>query len=76
MAGTEHGEKKGKAMVVVRALYGLKASGASWREMFADTLIAMNFIPTQADPDVYRRKSRKPDGEEYYELLLVYVDNV
>ena len=44
--------------------------------MFADTLIAMNFVPTQADPDVYRRKSRKPDGEEYYELLLVYVDNV
>ena len=44
--------------------------------MFADTLLAMNFIPTQADPDVYRRKSRKPDGEEYYELLLVYVDDV
>ena len=52
VAGTEHGEKKGKAMVLVRALYGLKASGASWREMFADTLLSMNFIPTQADPDV------------------------
>ena len=44
--------------------------------MFADTLIAMNFVPTHADPDVYPWKSRKPDGEEYYELLLVYVDDV
>ena len=44
--------------------------------MFTDTLPAMNFISTQADPDIYRRKSRKPDGEEYYEILLVYIDNM
>ena len=63
-------------MVVIRALYRLKSSEASWRTMFADTLLAMDFIHTQADPDVYRRKSRKPDGKEYYEPLLVYVDDV
>jgi hypothetical protein len=28
-AGAEHGEKRGKVMVVVRALYGLKSSGAT-----------------------------------------------
>ena len=44
--------------------------------MFTDTLPAMNFILTQADPDIYRQKSRKTDGEDYYELLLVYVYNV
>ena len=51
--GPEYGEKKGKVLLVVRALYGLKSSGTSWRAMFADTLLAMNFIPNQADPDVY-----------------------
>ena len=76
VAGTEHGEKKGKVMVVVWALYGLESSGASWRAMSADTLLAMNFIPTQEYPDVYRRKSRKPYGEEYHQLLLIYVDDV
>ena len=44
--------------------------------MFADNVLAMNFIHTQAYPDAYRRKSRKPDGEEYYEILLFYVDDV
>ena len=76
MASPEHREKKGKVMVVVWALYGLKSSGASWRAMSADTLLAMNFISTQVDPDVYQRKSRKTYGEEYYEILLVYVDDV
>ena len=76
MAGPENRKKKRNVMVVVLALYGLKSSGAYWRAMFADTLLTMKFIATQAVPDVYRRKSSKPDGEEYYELLLVYVDDV
>ena len=46
VAGPEHREKKGKVMVVVQALYRLKSSGAYWRAMFADTLLAMNFILT------------------------------
>ena len=63
-------------MVLVRALYGLKSSGAAWRTMFAETLHEMGFVPTVADHDVYRRRARKANGEEYYELLLVYVDDV
>ena len=63
-------------MVVVQALYGLKSSGASWRAMFAKTLEEMRFEPIQADPDTYRCRARKPCGEEYYEYLLVYVDDV
>jgi hypothetical protein len=76
VAGRECGEHVGKVMVVTRALYGLKSSGASWRAMFAETLTSMGFEPTQADPDAYRRRARKPDGTDYYELLLVYVDDV
>ena len=29
-----------------------------------------------ADQDVYRIQVKKPNGEDYYELLLVYVDDV
>ena len=34
-AGIECGEHKGKVMIITRALYGLKSSGAAWRAMFA-----------------------------------------
>ena len=63
--GLEHGERKGKVMVIVRARYGIKLSRASWRAMFAERLSEMNFVPTQADPDVYRKRAHKANGEDY-----------
>ena len=33
-------------------------------------------MPTVADTDVYSKWTRNPNGEEYHELLLVYVDDV
>ena len=36
----------------------------------------MNFTPTEADPDVFIRKASKANGELYYEMLLVYVDDI
>ena len=44
--GTECGEKKGKVLVVTRALYGLKSAGASWRATFAHTLRELEFRST------------------------------
>jgi hypothetical protein len=77
VAGPEFGSKQGQVVKVVRALYGLKSSGASWRNMLQKTIQEeMGFLPTQADPDVYRRRASKPDGFEYWELLLVYVDDI
>ena len=62
-------------MVIARALYGLKSSGASLRAMFAERLSEINFVPTQAGPYVYRQKAQKANGEDYYKLLLVYADD-
>ena len=77
VAGPEFGSKQGQIVKVVRALYGLKSSGALWRNMLQETIqTEMGFVPTQADPDVYRRRTAKPDGLEYWELLLVYVDDI
>jgi hypothetical protein len=38
IAGDEFGDDKGKTAPIVRALYGLKCSGASWRTHIAYTL--------------------------------------
>jgi hypothetical protein len=76
VAGPEFGSRQGTVVKVVRALYGLKSSGASWRSMFNTTIRDMGFEPTVADPDVYRRAFAKPSGFKYYEYILVYVDDV
>lgn len=76
IGGIETGPDQGKVLEITRALYDLKLSGASWRAMLAESLLDMDFQPTRADPDVYRRLAQKPDGTEYYELLLVYVDDI
>ena len=76
VAGPEFGSRQGMVVKIVRALYGLKSSGASWRAMFNTSILEMGFEPIIADPDAYRRASAKPDGFKYYEYLLVYVDDV
>ena len=63
-------------MVMVKALYGLNISGSALRTIFTETFRDMDFVMMVADPDVYCRRARKPTGEYYYELLLVYVDDV
>ncbi|MGH7954706.1 MAG: reverse transcriptase domain-containing protein [Gloeomargaritales cyanobacterium] len=75
-AGKEFGSKEGFSVLIVRALYGLKSSGAAWRAHLAQTLRDMGYIPYLADPDVWMRKCTKPDGFKYYEYLLVYVDDI
>ena len=63
-------------MIVKKALYGLKGSGAAFRAHLAEKLHDIGFIPTRADPDVWRRPAVKPDGFEYYEYILCYVDDL
>jgi hypothetical protein len=76
LAGPEFGSEAGKMMLVKKALYGLKSSGAAFRSHLATTLDAMGFKPSYADPDVWMRPAVKPDGFEYYEYILCYVDDV
>ena len=76
VAGPEFGTHEGKVLIIKKALYGLKSSGAAWRAMFAQTLTDLKFKPSDADPDVWIRPAVKPDGYEYYEMLLVYVDDI
>ncbi len=76
VAGPEFGSDAGKTMLIVRALYGLKSSGAAYRSFFAETLHELGFKPSLADPDVWLRPAMKNNGFRYWELILCYVDDV
>ena len=76
VAGPEHGpEKTCKVMVMFRDLYGLKSSVSAWRNISVKALRDMDFVPTVANQDIYRRQARKTNGDDYYELLLLYVND-
>jgi hypothetical protein len=66
----------GTPLIIVRALYGLKSSGASFRAFCAEHLDAMNYHSTTGDPDVWIRPCTDGHGNEFYEYMLVYVDDI
>ena len=76
IAGPEFGSERGSIMIVKKALYGLKSSGAAFRALLAERLYEIGFIPSKADPDVWMRPGIKPNGFEYWEYILCYVDDV
>ena len=70
-------ENKGKTAVIVRALYGLKSAGNSWRQHFATKIREeLGYVPCVADQDVHMKEATKPDGTKYWAYIIVYVDDV
>ena len=70
------GPEQGKVFIVVRALYGLKSSSAAFGFFISKKLDEIGFKYRPADPDMWIRPAIKPDGEEYYEYVLMYVDDI
>jgi hypothetical protein len=76
-AGPEFGLSRiGETVIIVRVMYGLKTSGTAWHTQLSETLYSMNFKPSLADRDVWYRAACKKNGFEYYEYLLVFVDDI
>ena len=77
VAGKEFGAMlEGKVLIVAKALYGLKSSGAAWRRHLSKSIADMGFKSSRGDPDLYYRPANKSDGTKYYEYILVYVDDI
>jgi hypothetical protein len=76
VAGPEFGSDEGCVMKVVRAWYGLKSSGASWHAMLSQSMTDMGYTRCKADHDVWMRPAIKPNGFEYYEYVLIFVDDI
>jgi len=80
-AGIEFGsEWKDKVLLITRALYGLKSSGAAWRSLLANTMRDIGYKSSYADSDVWMRpatmKGRDNRQIKYYEYCLIYVDDI
>ena len=76
-AGPEFGDKEGQWVIVRRALYGLVSSSAAFAIHRNQVLYDMGFLPCEADPDVWMRRSKRKDGQgDYYEYIAAYVDDV
>ena len=70
VAGPEFGEREGHILVIHKALYGLRTSGARWHDRFADCLRDLGFQPCKAEPDIWIRQNG-----DIYEYVAVYVDD-
>jgi hypothetical protein len=75
-AGPEFGSDAGRPAIIIRALYGLKSSGARRRDHLAAILMQAGFKNSKADPDIWMRKAHKPNGFTYWEYVLCYVDDI
>ena len=71
IAGSEFGPLEGHTFQIIKALYGLRTSGARFHEKLADTLRTEGFVPSLADPDLWLR-----DAGDCYEYVCVYVDDL
>ena len=70
-AGHKFKELDSHTLMIVKALYGLRSSGARFHEALASTLRKEGFIPSKADPDLWMC----PAGS-CYEYVCVYVDDL
>lgn len=77
-AGDEWGDRSGCIVIVTRALYGLKSSGAEWKKAFSAYIrYTLGYEPCiGADDDVYMKLERDEHGNEYYSYIMCYVDDV
>ena len=76
LTGKQFFSLAGTPMRINRALYGLKYAGNSWHKALSTSLSSMNFEPSRADPDIWLRMSNNLRGENYWEWIVVYVENL
>ena len=76
MTGADSSDSRIWKAIIIRSLYGLRASGNSYRHHLATCLQHLGYESCKADPDIWYKAESKPNGETYYAYLLVYVDDI
>ena len=71
VAEPEFGDLEGHTLILEKALYGLRSSGARWAEKLADSLRRQEFVSSYADPAIWMR-----DMNDHYEYICVWVDDM
>ena len=60
----------------MRALYGLKSSGAAFHAHLADFMSSIGYTLCTGDNAIWMKPDIDPDGDKYYSYILFYVDDV
>ena len=68
--GKEFGSEQGKKAIIVRALYGIKSSGAAFHAHLSDCMRSMGYTPCRGDNELCMKHEIEPDGDEYYSYIL------
>lgn len=71
VAGPEFGEFEGHILIVYKALYGLRTSGARWAEKLADSLQVLGYKNSYADPAIWMKEQ-----DDYWDYICVWVDDM
>ncbi len=58
-------------LVIVKALYGLRTSGAQFHKKLAKTMRELGYFPSKADPNIWMKESK-----EKWEYVCIYVDDL
>jgi hypothetical protein len=75
--GPEFGDDAEKRALIVRALYGLKSSGAACRNHLDECMNHLGWHPCRADMDLWMKAETHPDdGVSYWAYTLIYVDDI
>ena len=71
------GGDTGRTAIIVRALYGLKSAGDSFKSHLCICMRGLGYEPCMYDTDLwYKAEARPDDGHEYYFYILCYVDDI
>ena len=57
-------------MIIVRALHGLKTSGAAFRTLLAETRNDLNYVPSKDDTDVHTHPEVKSNYFKHYKHMI------
>lgn len=69
-------ENVGQCALIHWALYGGKVAGADFWHHLRSCMNHLGFTSLWLDPDVWYQRAKRTTGEEYYECVLHYVDDV
>ena len=71
IAGPKFGADEGRILIIVKALYGLKSSGAVWHQKCGDSLRSLGLEQSKADYDLWIRKNR-----DHCKYMAIIVDDL
>jgi hypothetical protein len=75
--GSEFGYDSGKRALIVRALYGLRSTGAAFRKHLDECITHLGWNPCLTDRDLLMKAETCPDdGVLYWACILIYVDDI